>query len=462
MSREFTRDIVPLEEGLYELAGKQINEDNAFLGLLGVGRAGRVDKALFDKYRDFKFARTVRYVYENSRFYKRLYDEADVKVEDIKTIADITKLPFTTPEDLAMSSTVGKYQYDFLCTSQAKVERAITFATSGTVGPKKRIFFSDKDIDIMTDFMAVGMNTVMDENGVTQIFLPPGPSMGQADLLSRGVRKMKGKFVVTGMLVDSKTQIETIIENGSTVMFGETRLMYRITKEMENEYDLTSLGLKTIFVTTSYLCDTMRGYLEKAWNARVTTHYGLVEMGLGVAVECGRGCGYHYDELDVIAEVVDPVTGIPKPDGEVGEMVFTTISRDVMPIIRYKNRDLSFMNKHNDKCDGLEAIGPVHTRIDSMVPMGGGKIYPTYFDNEMFKIPELVDYEISLHNENGTDTITVSVETLHEGQDITDMVASIVKTDPLTKDIVVSVEYVPKNTMKSETHFKKVIRDHRK
>ena len=476
MSKEFTRDIIPLEEGLYELAKNQINEDKQFLDLMGTDSVERVDKALFDKYRDFKFARIVRYVYENSRFYKRLYDEAGVNIKDINTIADITKLPFTTPEDLAMHSSANtadaqkadnpkpptKSQYDFLCTSQAKIEHAVTFATSGTVGPKKRIFFSEKDIDIMTDFMAVGMNTVMDEHGVTQIFLPPGPSMGQADLLARGVKKMKGKFVVTGMLVDSRTQIETIIKNGSTVMFGETRLMYRITKEMESEYDLASLGLKTIFVTTSYLCDTMRKYLEKTWGARVTTHYGLVEMGLGVAVECGRGCGYHYDELEIIAEVVDPSTGMPMPDGEIGEMVFTTISRDVMPIIRYKNRDLSFMNKHNDKCDGLEAIGPVHTRIDSMVQLGEGKIYPTYFDNEMFKISELIDYEIGIYNDNGADSITVSVETLCEGQDITDAIMSAVKADQLTRDIAVNVEYVPKNTMKSEMHFKKVIRDHRK
>ncbi len=478
MSRADTRDIVPLEEGLYELAKKQINADATFLEVLGKGAVESVDRTLFNRYRDLKFVRTVRYVYENSRFYRRLYDAAGVDIDEIRTIADIAKLPFTTPEDLAISSTsdmvctnenaakkatqIGKCQYDFLCTSQAKVERAITFATSGTVGPKKRIFFSDKDIDIMTDFMAVGMNTVMDENGVTQIFLPPGPRMGQADLLSRGVRKMKGRFVVTGMLVDSRTQIETIIKNGTTVMFGETRLMYRITKEMESEYDLGSLGVKTIFVTTSYLCDTMRDYLEKTWNARVTTHYGLVEMGLGVAVECGRGCGYHYDELDVIAEVVDPKTGITRADGEIGEMVFTSISREVMPIIRYKNKDLSFMNKHNDHCDGLEIIGPIHTRIEAMVPLGSGMIYPTYFDNALFTIPELIDYEIHLFNDDGKDRMTVLVETLDAGQDITDAVLDIVIADSLIGDIKVRVEYAPKDTMKSETHFKKVVGDYRK
>ena len=478
MRRTLTKDIVPLEEGLYELAKKQINADAAFLKMLGKGAVDSVDRTLFNQYRDFKFVRTVRYVYENSRFYKRLYDAAGVDIDEIRTMADITKLPFTTPEDLALSSTsdmicmdedaaqkatqIGKCQYDFLCTSQAKIERAITFATSGTVGPKKRIFFSDKDIDIMTDFMAVGMNTVMDEDGVTQIFLPPGPRMGQADLLSRGVKKMKGRFVVTGMLVDSRTQIETIIKNGSAVMFGETRLMYRITKEMESEYDLGSLGVKTIFVTTSYLCDTMREYLEKTWKARVTTHYGLVEMGLGVAVECGRGCGYHYDELDVIAEVVDPETGVTKEDGQIGEMVFTSISREVMPIIRYKNKDLSFMNKHNTKCDGLEVIGPIHTRIEAMVPLGDGMIYPTYFDNALFTIPELIDYEIHLFNDGGKDRMTVLVETLHEGQDITDAVLKIVTTDPLTRAIDVRVDYAPKDTMKSETHFKKVVGDYRK
>ncbi len=483
MNREYTKDIIPLEEGLYELARKQINRDSDFLALVKVDKIDQVDKVLFDTYRDYKFVKTVNYAYNNSRFYKRLYDENNVDLSQIKSIKDIIKLPFTTPNDLAISSQtdeficldkkeqdkvvgVNKCQYDFLCTSQAKVERAITFATSGTVGPKKRIFFSQNDIDIMTDFMAVGMNTVMDDKGVTQIFLPPGPQMGQADLLSRGVKKMKGSFIVTGMLVDSRTQIETIIKEKTTVIFGETRLMYRITKEMEEVYDLPSLGLKTIFVTTSYLSDTMRQYLEKAWNARVTTHYGLVEMGLGVAVECGRGCGYHYDELDIIAETVDPITGQTKKDREIGEMVFTSISRDVMPIIRYKNKDLSFMDKSNNKCRGLEIIGPIHTRIEAMVQLGKDKIYPTYLDNKLFKIKNLLDYEVHLHSQDGKNIIAILVETVKLGQNISSEVLEIVKQDKLIKSNMssikeIKVEYAEKGTMKSETHFKKVIGDYR-
>lgn len=212
------------------------------------------------------------------------------------------------------------------------------------------------------------------------------------------------------------TQIDTIIENKSTVMFGETKLMYRITKEMEKLYDIKSLGLKTIFVTTSYLSDTMCEYLEKEWNARVTTHYGLVEMGLGLAVECGRGCGYHYDELDVIAEVVDPETGEKLGNREVGEMVFTSISREVMPIIRYKNKDLSFMDISDDKCDHLEIIGPVLARIESLVPLGNGKLYPTYFDNKFFQIKDLIDYDIYVYSDEDKARITALVETLKEGQ----------------------------------------------
>ena len=484
MSKIYTTDIVPLEDGLYNLAKKQINEDKNFLEIFNLSHIESVDRNLFNKFRDYKFVKIVNYAYNNSRFYKKLYDENNVDLNDIKSIKDICKLPFTTPEDLAIYSSekeeacqmedahkksigLGKCQYDFLCTSQSKVERAINFASSGTIGPRKQIFFSEKDIDIMTDFMAVGMNTVMNDDGITQIFLPPGPQLGQADLLSRGIAKMKGSFVITGMLVDSKTQIETIIANKSTVLFGETRLMYRITKEMESEYDLPSLGLKTIFVTTSYLCQTMREYLEKAWNARVKTHYGLVEMGLGLAVDCGRGCGYHYDELDVIAEVVNPETGEKLRNRQVGEMVFTSISREVMPIIRYKNKDLSYMDISDAKCEYLEIIGPVYTRIDSLVTLGKGKLYPTYFDNKLFKINDLMDYEIHLNSVEGKDSITVLVETVLEGQNITDEVLKIICSDELfveNKDCIcdINVKYSPKGTMKSEKHFKKVIGDYRK
>jgi phenylacetate-coenzyme A ligase PaaK-like adenylate-forming protein len=96
-----------------------------------------------------------------------------------------------------------------------------------------------------------------------------------------------------------------------------------------------------------------------------------------------------------------------------------------------------------------------------MVPLGEGKIYPTYFDNALFTIAELIDYEIHLDNEGGKDNMTIFVETLHEGQDITDAVLEIVKADPLTKGINIRIAYVPKDTMKSETHFKKVVHDFR-
>jgi phenylacetate-CoA ligase len=101
---------------------------------------------------------------------------------------------------------------------------------------------------------------------------------------------------------------------------------------------LAKLGVKIMFLTMAYVADTVAGNLERIWGCRVCTHYGLTEMGWGLAVDCSQGAGFHYNEFDVIAEVVDPRTGEPLPDGAEGELVFTGLGREAMPLIRYRSR----------------------------------------------------------------------------------------------------------------------------
>ena len=238
--------VVKMQDGLFRLCRTRINEEQQFQAEYNLSPDCAITPAVFESFRLYQLKKTLHYVYHKSKFYRQLFDRHQISPEEVQSIEDLSKIPFTSPQDLAGRG------YDFLCLSQGAVEKAVTFTSSGTVGPQKRIFFTETDLERMTDFMAVGMNTVTGPEGVVQILLPSGPVMGQADLLARGVGKMGARSVYTGMFTPSSEQIQAIIKHGSTVLFGETRLIYRISKETEHLYELDKLGVKVLFVTTSH------------------------------------------------------------------------------------------------------------------------------------------------------------------------------------------------------------------
>ena len=155
----------PLHCSLFELCRRQIDADKDFRFAKKLETIPTVDTELFEEYRLFKLRRTLLYVAQNSRFYKRLFADSGIKLDEIRTLADLARLPLMRAEDVAAEP------YAFLCISQGMVDRAITFTSSGTVGPKKRVFFSEADIEAITDYMAAGMKTVADSSDLVQILL---------------------------------------------------------------------------------------------------------------------------------------------------------------------------------------------------------------------------------------------------------------------------------------------------
>lgn len=452
----FIPGIIKMEDGLFNLCRKQIENDSEFREKTNFTPSDTINALVFQAYRLHKLKRILRYVYNNSVFYRNLFNKNGLKPEDVQSIQDLGKIPFTEPRDLAAR------EYNFLCISQGKIEKVITFTSSGTIGPKKRVFFTENDIEKMTDFMGVGMNTVTGPEGFVQILLPGGPVMGQSDLLARGVQKMGARSVHTGLFIPSEGQIKAIIEYDTTVIFGETRLIYRITKETENKYDLSKLGVKTLFATTSHLSDTMRENLQRTWNCEIVTHYGLTEMGLGLAVDCPCGEGYHYNELDIIAEVINPETGAVLPDGYEGELVFTSISREGMPFIRYRTHDIARLTTKPCKCGShLGTISHVNRRLESLVKVNeGDNIYPALFDNILFKLPEVVDYEIYIKKDGNKQFILFEVEVVKERGGLKGEIAELLLgLKAISKYFELPViKLIPLGTLKRGMHFKKLIK----
>ena len=382
---------VHLEEGLFELCSKRIMADEGFKTVARNRNFGKVNSDLFQEFRLYQLKKTIKYVSENSRFYGKKFREKSVGPSDIKSLKDIEKFPFTFPEDLRHSS------YDFLCISQRDVEKPVTFFSSGTTGIRKRIYFSRADIIKIMEFLPRGMNTVTDrDNGIIQILLPNSAGRGIGYLLAESLKSFGMRAVISDMGWPADKIIRSCLDEKPDVCFGDAGTIFRVTKEMAGKMDLSKLGVKVLFLTMSNVARSMKEYLEKAWNCRVATHYGLTEMGWGLAVDCDSCDGYHYNELDVIAEVVDPETGKVLPEGEEGELVFTSIGREAMPIIRFTSGDISSLSKGS--CgSSLKLMGHIVRRTEGMYDLGDGRyIYPALLEEAIYSIQEVVDYKASV------------------------------------------------------------------
>jgi phenylacetate-CoA ligase len=451
----------PLHKSLFELCRARMNTDEEFLRVNDWTRAPTVNFRIFEQYRLFRLQRTLKYARDCSRFYARHF--SGYQPEGIKSIDHLATLPLTDTRDLASDP------FAFLCIPQSMVERAVTFTSSGTVGPEKHVFFSEADIEAITDYMAAWIKTVADRSDVVQILLPGGPAFSQSDLLARGVRKMGGRSVFTGMWAPPDEQVKSVIQNRSTVLFGETHLIYRITKLMEKDHNLNRLGVKALFLSTSHASSTMINYLRETWNAEVRTHYGLTEMGLGPAVDCPICGERHFNELDVIGEVIDPETGESLPPDSTGELVLTSIQRQAMPLIRYRTGDIAHFGIANGLCGPrLRTIGPMAYRSESVAHVRNGIfIHPTLFHETLFRIADVIDYELAITLENGVDTLIFSVEASGSDELLRQSIIRQVKEAPLLQDvrmtgIGIRIELKGPGNLKQGPHFKKVIKDERK
>jgi phenylacetate-CoA ligase len=393
-----------------------------------------VSRKEIEAYQLSRLRQTLRYAYANSSFYRELFDKAGAVQAEINGLGDLTRLPFTEPRHLAETP------YRFLCVSQAEVARPCSFVTSGTTGPQKRVFWSRSDLERIIEFMAAGIATVAGTEDVIHIMLADGRTYSQADLLARGVAKLGATPVISAMELGAEEQLQAIRTSGSTVLFGYTGQLFRMSKELQEKHDLTTEGVKVLFAAGEYLPDAMRRELRAIWNCPVFTHYGLTEMGLGVAVECAAHQGYHFNEAGLLLEVVDPVNGETVPPGEEGELVFTTLVRQAMPLIRYRTHDISRIILEPCSCGAttLRRIDFVRKRLESIVRLqSGDSIYPSLFDDVLFEIQGPVDYRIVLRQVGHRDRLDLQMEMLRPQPDALACVRSRLLSIPAIERAIV-------------------------
>lgn len=309
--------------------------DNWIRKKIGLPLEVELKRSALDSYQLNALIRTLSYAKEKSSFYKSLYANIDINSE-IKSLKDLSKLP------LIDEKTLINHGQQLSCVPASQVSRIVTLETSGSTGTPKRIFFTPEDQELMIDFVHHGIAPIAGEGDLFLILMPCERPGSVGDLVRIGLERRNAKTIPYGILPFDGSEDNNILqmmkERGVNSMLATSSAVYRLAKAMEN---FPPFEIKSILISGEHVTDEIIALAESAWNCKVFEHYGMTESGLGGAVACNEHEGYHPREADLIFEVIDPHTGEVLPDGEEGELVFTTLTRAAMPFIRYRTGDFA-------------------------------------------------------------------------------------------------------------------------
>ena len=336
-----------------------------------------------------KLKETLRLVSVKSVYYRKHFDNFDI--DAVKSFEDFEKLPFSTAEDLSA------FGPQMLCVPQNEIERIVTLQSSGTAGEPKRIYFTAADQELTVDFFNAGMRCLIDEKDNFMILLPYKTPGSVGDLLKTGLKRIGCGVFPYGIIEDYKNACGFIAANKITSLVGNPVQVLKLA-ELAKEYGI-DIALNSILLSTDYVPDAIVRRLSAMWNCKVFEHYGMTEMGFGGGVFCECLTGYHMREADLYFEIISD-KGESLPDGEYGEVTFTTLTRTGMPLVRYRTGDYGRFKKERCGCgDELKLMEKIRRRVDGGISIGNREFYISDFDEMLFSCDKVVDYNLEIKNE---------------------------------------------------------------
>ncbi len=348
----------------------------------------------------------VKRIYENVKMFRERMDEKGVKPEDIKTLSDLAKLPFTTKQDLR-----DYYPFGLLAAPMKDIVRI--HASSGTTGRQIVAGYTKNDLDIWADGVARQFAaTGADENSIIQVSYGYGLFTG--GLGAHGGAERIGATVIPTSSGNTERQIRFMCELGTTHLCCTPSYAMYLGEAVKEMGVKDQLKLKAGIFGAEPWTDDMRKQIEDSLGLKAYDIYGLTEiMGPGVGYECSEQSGMHICEDLFIPEIIDPDTGEVLPEGSFGELVFTTITKEGQPLIRYRTRDLCMLDYTPCKC------GRTHVRMkkpagrtDDMLIIRGVNVFPSQIEEVLLNYGQGItpNYLIVVDRVNNTDTLEVQVE----------------------------------------------------
>lgn len=357
------------------------------------------------KLQDERLVAQVKHVYENVKYYRDLMDEKGVKPEDIKSTDDLHKLPFLTKADLR-----DAYPYGLLAKPLSECVRIQS--TSGTTGKRVVAFYTQHDIDLWEDCCARAITAVGGTNeDVCHISYGYGLFTGGPGL-NGGSHKV-GCLTLPMSSGNTERQITFMRDLGSTILCCTPSYAAYIGETL-NDMGLTpdDISLKAGIFGAEPWTEEMRQSIEKSLGIKAYDIYGLTETsGPGVAFECSEQTGMHINEDHFYPEIINPDTGEVLPEGEVGELVFTSLTKEAFPLLRYRTRDLCVLSRKKCSCGRtLIKMAKPMGRSDDMLIIRGVNVFPSQIETVLIENGYSPNYLIEVDRVNNTDTLDVNVE----------------------------------------------------
>ena len=352
-----------------------------------------------------KLVKQVKHVYENVKYYRDLMDEKGVKPEDIHGIEDLHKLPFLTKADLR-----DAYPYGLLGAPLSDCVRI--HSTSGTTGKRVVAFYTQKDIDLWDDCCARAIvATGGTKDDVCQVAYGYGLFTGGFGL--NGGSQRVGCLTLPMSSGNTERQVQFMQDLGATILCCTPSYAAYIGEYLaENGIKPEELSLRAGIFGAEPWTEEMRRGIEKALGIKAYDIYGLTEStGPGVSFECSEQTGMHINEDHFLPEIIDPDTGEVLPEGEKGELVFTSLDKEGFPLLRYRTRDICVLSRKKCSCGRtLIKMAKPMGRSDDMLIIRGVNVFPSQIETVLLNEGYQPNYQIVVDRKGNTDTFDVNVE----------------------------------------------------
>lgn len=355
-----------------------------------------------------RLVKQVKHVYENVEFYRQRMDEAGVKPEDIHGIEDLHKLPFINKDDLR-----DQYPYGLLAKPLSDCVRIQS--TSGTTGRRVVAFYTQHDIDLWEECCARAICAAGGtKEDVCHVCYGYGLFTGGPGL-NGGSHKV-GCLTLPMSAGNTDRQIQFMTDLGSTILCCTPSYAAYLAESINERGLKDQIKLKAGIFGAEAWTEEMRHDIEKNLGIKAYDIYGLTEIsGPGVSFECSEQKGMHINEDHFIAEVINPVTGEVLPEGEKGELVFTCLTKEAFPLLRYRTRDICILSRKKCSC------GRTHIRMskplgrsDDMMVVKGVNVFPSQIETVLLNLGYPANYEIIVDRVKNNDTIEVRAEVTPE------------------------------------------------
>lgn len=406
---------------------------------------------------DERLVKQVKHVWDNVPYYRKKMEEKGVTPDDIKGIDDLHKLPFLSKADLR-----DAYPYGLLAAPLKDCVRIQS--TSGTTGRRVVAFYTQHDIDLWEDCCARAIVAAGGTNeDVVQIAYGYGLFTGGAGL--HGGSHKVGSLTLPMSSGNTDRQLQFMTDLKSTILCCTPSYAAYLAESIHERGLRDKIKLKAGIFGAEAWSEKMRQEIQNQLGIKAYDIYGLTEIsGPGVAFECSEQAGMHINEDHFIAEIIDPDTGEVLPDGTQGELVFTSITKDAFPLLRYRTRDICVLTREKCSCGRtLVKMCKPMGRSDDMLIVKGVNVFPSQIETVLIEQGYQSNYQIIVDRVNNSDTLEVMVEMTQDNFSdnlgkITEMEKSLVAALKAMLGIYTKVRLVaPKSITRSEGKAVRVI-----